>query len=100
MRYAPDPGVRLQMPLGKPFPRDDRRAAEAEQRLRADLQQALEALSAQGGRQGGYRAGRSRRRAARERRAHTVRGWRFEHSPKAIKNTTPLPRATPLASRL
>jgi transposase len=92
VRYSPDQGVRilrtrLEMPLGKPFPHDDRRPADAEQRLRADRRQAFEALSAQGCRQKDIALGFLDESSPRN-RANTVRVWSFEKHPQAVKNTT------------
>jgi len=92
VRYSPDQGgrilrTRLKLPLGQPFPPDYRRPADAEQRVRADRQQAFEALSAQGCQQKDIALGFLDESSPRN-RAHTVRVWSFEKHPQAVKNTT------------
>jgi transposase len=92
VRYSPDQVVRilrkrLKMYLNKPFPRDYRRPEDAEERLRADLKQAFEALGAEGCRQEDIAIG-FLDESSPQNRANSVRVWSFEKSPKAIKNTT------------
>jgi len=90
--YSPDQVVRilrkrLKMHLNKPFPRDSRRPDDAEERLRADLEQAFKALGAEGYQQKDIAMG-FLDESSPQNRANTVRVWSFEKSPKVIKNTT------------
>jgi len=90
--YSPDQVTRilrkrLKMHLNKPFARDYRRPPDAEQRLRADLKEAFEALGAQGYRQKDIAIG-FLDESSPQNRANTVRVWSFETGPKVIKNTT------------
>ena len=78
---------RLHMHFSKPFPRDYRRPADAENRLQASLHEVFATLQEQGIGKDDIALG-CLDEASPQNRANTVRVWSFEKSPVMEKNTT------------
>lgn len=90
--YSPDQVIRILrervgMHFSKPFPRDYRRPADAEARLKESLHQVFITLKEKGIRKDDLALGFIDE-ASPQNRANTVRVWSFEKSPVMDKNTT------------
>jgi len=92
MEYSLDQVIRIlrervKMHFSKPFPRDSRRPADAEARLKASLHQVFMLLKEKGISKDDIALGFIDE-ASPQNRANTVRVWSFEKSPVMDKNTT------------
>lgn len=77
---------RLKMHFGKPFPRDYRRPANAEEILKENLNNVFKALKSKGLKEEDIALGFVDETSP-QNRANTVRMWSFQSSPVMVKNT-------------